>query len=74
MPKIKPGGVYEIKLVDKYYVYVCEIQEYAFGLFDIVSETPIEIKTLGKLKFRDYNDSKRTGITRKVWKKLEHLI
>jgi hypothetical protein len=73
VPKIKPGGVYEIKLVDKYYVYVCEIAEFDFGLFDIVSETPIEIETLVKLKFRDYKASKRTGITKKVWKKIGTL-
>jgi hypothetical protein len=60
MPKIKPGGVYEIKLVDKYYVYVCEIAKNDFGLFDIVSETPIELETLGRIKFRNYKAGKRT--------------
>jgi hypothetical protein len=70
MPKIKPGGVYEIKLVDKYYVYVCEMYEYCFGLFDFVSETPAELENIEKLKFRDYMNSKRTGIVKKVWEKI----
>jgi hypothetical protein len=70
LSKIKCGGVYEIKLLNKYYVYVCEIMEYAFGIFDLVSETPIDIKMMGKIKFKD---CKRTGITKKEWKKIGTL-
>jgi hypothetical protein len=71
VPKIKLGNVYEIKLIDKYYVYVCEMREYCFALFDFVSETPIAFETLEKrLIFMDYMNSKRTGIVKKIWKKI----
>ena len=42
MPKIKCGGVYEIK-INKYYVYVCHIAEFSFGIFDYVSEEPLTL-------------------------------
>jgi hypothetical protein len=70
LPKIKVGGVYEIKLLDKYYAYVCEIDEYEFGLFDFVSENSVGIETLKKIQFRFYKSCKRTGITKKTWKKI----
>jgi hypothetical protein len=70
LPKIKAGGVYEIKLLDKYYLYVCEIREYCFGIFDIVSETPVDIETIKNIKFKNYKDCKRPGITKKIWKKI----
>ena len=69
MPKIQCGGVYEIK-INKYYVYVCHITEFSFGIFDYVSEEPANIDTIINKKFKDYKSCKRTGITKKEWKKI----
>ncbi|MDR1316451.1 MAG: hypothetical protein LBK13_06215 [Spirochaetales bacterium] len=48
MEKINSGNVYEIKLNDNNYAYVCVIAEYDFGVFDIISDKPIGIKTVEK--------------------------
>jgi hypothetical protein len=69
MPKIKSGGIFEIKLVDKYYVYVCEVREYHFFLFDFISEKPVEgIEIFEKIKFKAAKNCKRDGIRIKAWK------
>jgi hypothetical protein len=67
MPKIKCGGVYEIR-INKYYVYVCHIAEFSFGIFDYVSEEPADIDIINK-NFKGYKSCKRTGITKREWKK-----
>ena len=36
------GNVYEIKLPNGKYVYVCWIRELNFGIFDYYSENPTE--------------------------------
>jgi hypothetical protein len=67
MEKINNGNVYEIKLEDNY-AYVCMIVEYGFGVFDIISDKPIGIKTIEKIKFRNYRSCEITGITNGDWK------
>ena len=46
MGKINPGTIYEIKLEKNKYVYLCRLDELKFGLFNIISEKQIDIKTL----------------------------
>lgn len=41
MTKNKYGNVYEIKLSNGKYVYVCWMKEFSFGIFNYISEKPI---------------------------------
>jgi phage pi2 protein 07 len=68
MNELKLGNVYEVKLLDTFHVYVCEVEESHFGLFDFISEKPVEIDILTKIRFKAFMGCARDGITEKVWK------
>lgn len=65
----KYGSVYEILLPNGKLVYVCWIRELSFGIFNYISEEPIDgLRTLLSLGFKAYKASKETAIRRKIWK------
>ena len=68
------GKVYEIKLPNGKYVYVCWIRELNFGIFDYYSENPTEdIDFLLSVGFKMYKSGKETAIRKKIWKLVGHI-
>jgi hypothetical protein len=67
LKKINNGNIYEIKLLNGEYVYVCFIGGYTFGLFDLVSETSIGLNILEKIDFKFYTSCKKNGIIKSNW-------
>ncbi len=70
----KYGNVYEIKLPNDKYTYVCWIEECSFGIFNYYSEQPTtNIEELLLLGFKIYKESKETAIRKKIWKIVGHI-
>lgn len=67
--KKKYGGVYEILLPNSKLVYVCWIREFSFGVFNYISEEPMEdLRTLLSFGFKIYKACVETAIRKKIWK------
>lgn len=66
--KSKLGNVYEIKLPNEDYVYLCLIEKFSFGFFDYKSKKKNEsIENLSELGFKMYKTGKETAINNKKW-------
>lgn len=67
--RVNYGGVYEIKLPNDKYVYVCLIKAYCFGVFDYYSEAPTnKIDNLLTRGFKIFKACKETAVRKKQWK------
>ena len=73
MSKNRYGNVYEIKLSNGKYVYVCWIREFNFGIFNYVSEKPAEFDQLLSVGFKAYKACKETAVKKKIWKLMGHI-
>ena len=74
MTKNKYGNVYEIKLSNGKYVYVCWMKEFSFGIFNYISEKPIiDANSLLSAGFKTYKACKETAIRKKIWKLIGHI-
>lgn len=63
----KYGNVYEILLPNGKFVYVCWIREFSFGVFNYLSEEPMEaLEVLLSLGFRFYKACKETAVGKKI--------
>ncbi len=63
------GNIYEIKLPNNKYVYVCWIREFSFGVFDYLSKEPTnEIDKLSTKGIKIFKACKETAIKKKIWK------
>ncbi len=67
MSRYKEGNIFEINL-DNNYAYVCLIEGCSFGIFNIISEEPLQIGDLNEVEFNTYKSSKRGGISKNEWK------
>lgn len=74
----KYGSVYEIKLPNGKYTYICWIRQFSFGVFNYYSEQTVEnLDTLLSVGFKIYTSGKETAIRKKygnssgmsIWKK-----
>ena len=54
MGKIVPGTVYEIKLENEKFAYVCRFDEFNLGLFNVISDNQVNIETLLLSNLIDY--------------------
>lgn len=74
MTKNKYGNVYEIKLSNGKYVYVCWMKEFSFGIFNYISEKPIiDTSNLLSVGFKTYKACKETAVRKKIWKLKGHI-
>lgn len=74
MTKNKYGNVYEIKLSNGKYVYVCWMKEFSFGIFNYISEKPIiDTSNLLSVGFKTYKACKETAVRKKIWKLIGHI-
>lgn len=63
------GNVYEIKLPNDKYIYICWIRELNFGVFDYYSDNPTDdINFLLSIGIKMYKSSKETAIRKKIWR------
>lgn len=71
---IEYGNIYEIKLPNAKYVYICWIEECSFAVFDYYSEKPIDsIEKLQSKGFKIFKEGKETAIRKKIWKLVGHI-
>jgi hypothetical protein len=73
MAKKQYGNVYEIKLSNGKYVYVCWIKQFNFGIFNYLSEIPAELDQLLPLGFKTYKACKETAVRKKIWKLIGYI-
>lgn len=72
--KKKYGNVYEIKLSNGKYTYVCWIKQFSFGIFNYYSENKIEsLEALLSVGFKTYTCGKETAIRKKIWKLIGYV-
>lgn len=67
------GNVYEIKLSNNKYVYVCWIREYSFGVFNYISEKSTDLNHLLSVGFKIYKTCKETAVKKKIWKLIGYI-
>lgn len=64
--KNKYGNVYEIKLPNGKYTYICWIKQFSFGVFNYHSEKPVDnLDSLLSVGFKIYISGKETAIRKK---------
>ncbi len=68
MSKYDEGNIFEIKLDEKIYAYVCLIEDFEFGVFNIIAEKPLNFETVSNLEFNTFRGCKRGGISKGAWK------
>jgi hypothetical protein len=73
MASYKKGNVYEIKLNNGKYVYVCLMTDFGFGIFNYKSENQTDITNLLNCGFIKYISCKRGGISKGVWKLIGNI-
>ena len=81
MANIIPVKIYEVKLDIEKYVYFLRINKDTFGLFDVVSESKVEIKTLENRKiidikscsFSDWENYKKLNMRQSGWRKIGEM-
>ena len=67
------GNVYEIKLANDKYVYVCWMREFGFGIFNYISKEVTNLEHLLPLGFKAYKDCNEKATKRKIWKLIGHV-
>lgn len=68
------GNVYEIKLSNNKYVYVCWIRDVSFGVFDYYLEEPTsDIDKLLSKGVKIFKACKETAIRKKIWQLVGHI-
>lgn len=67
------GNVYEIKLSNNKYVYVCWIREFSFGIFNYISDESAELEQLLSVGFKTYKSGKETAVKKGIWKLIGHI-
>jgi hypothetical protein len=67
------GNVYEIRLSNGKYVYVCWIREFNFGIFNYISEEPTDLDNLLFAGFKAYKACKEKAVKKKIWKLIGHI-
>lgn len=72
--KNKYGNVYEIKLPNGKYTYICWIKQFSFGVFNYHSEKPVDnLDSLLSVGFKIYISGKETAIRKKIWQLIGHI-
>ncbi len=70
----KYGNIYELKLPNEKYVYICWVREFSFAVFDYYSENSVDsIEKLQHKGFKIFKSGKETAIRKKVWKLVGHI-
>lgn len=67
------GNIYEIKLPNDKYIYICWIREFSFGIFNYISKDQTDFKKLLHVGFKAYKACKETAIKKKIWKLIGHI-
>lgn len=72
--KNKYGNVFEIKLPNGRYTYICWIKQFSFGIFNYYSKKPVDsLDSLLALGFKIYISGKETAIRKKIWSLIRHI-
>jgi len=73
MSKKAYGNVYEIKLANSKYIYLCWIEECCFGIYDCVLEKPTELNQLLFVGFKAYKECNEKAAKKGIWKLIGHI-
>lgn len=72
--KKKYGNIYEIKLPNGKYTYICWIKQFSFGVFNYYSKKTAEnLDTLLSVGFKIYTSGKETAIRKNIWKLIGYV-